>query len=378
MALDHLREIATGYSNLEFDLDRGERGKRDAHTESLLLTLFAEGSSQPDQTRRAVIVNNCAAATFVALHALARGRQVVVSRAELIGIGGGFRIPEILEESGAFLKEVGTTNRTRVSDYERAITSETGLILRVHQSNFTMEGFVERPGVEELVALGRRTGVGVFEDQGTGLVENLEPYGIRGEATVTGSLRSGCDLVAASGDKLFGGPQCGILIGQSEWIDRIRSNPLFRTFRADKLSYGALEATLIQYLYGDPELIPVIRMLRMPQDTIRYRCVRIVDSVHSADLTVELVGVLSIIGGGTAPRSTLPSYALALTSERLGALTLLSALRRLALPIIGRIDEGRVLLDLRTIEPEFDSFLIAALSKPFASSPETRVDDAAR
>jgi L-seryl-tRNA(Ser) seleniumtransferase len=379
MALHHLWEIAAGYSNLEFDLERGERGKRDAHVEALLLTLFAEGpSSRPEQAKRAVIVNNCAAATFLALHALARGRQVLVSRAELIEIGGGFRIPEILEESGAILREVGTTNRTRVSDYERAITTETALILRVHQSNFTMEGFVERPTLEELTALGSRKSIGVFEDQGTGLVEGLEPYGIRGEATVAGSLTAGCDLVAASGDKLFGGPQCGILIGQSEWIDRIRSNPLFRTFRADKLSYAALEATLIQYLYGSPESIPVIRMLRMPADTVRDRCVRIAGELHSDSLTVQIVAVSSVIGGGTAPRSTLPSFALALTHERLDASALLAALRRLETPIVGRVEEDRVLLDLRNVEPEFDPFLVLALSQSFAISRDIRVDDGSR
>ena len=378
VALDHLREIAAGYSNLEFDLERGERGKRDSHVESLLLALFVKSSSEPEQTQRAVIVNNCAAATFLALHALARGREVLVSRSELIEIGGGFRIPEILEESGALLREVGTTNRTRVSDYERAITSETALILRVHQSNFAMEGFVERASLEELIALGRRKGVGVFEDQGTGLVESLEPYGIRGETTIAGSLMSGCNLVAASGDKLFGGPQCGILVGQTELIDRIRSNPLFRTFRADKLSYAALEATLIQYLYGDPESLPVIRMLQMAEKTIRDRCAHIADSVHSAELTIQIVGVSSVIGGGTAPKSTLPSYAIALEHKSLDATSLLAALRGLEPPIIGRIDENRVLLDLRTVEPEFDEFLIRTLSQQFASILEVRAGDAAR
>lgn len=379
MALDHLREVAAGYSNLEFDLMRGERGKRDSHVESLLLALLAgTASSQPEQARRAVIVNNCAAATFLALHALARGRQVLVSRAELIEIGGGFRIPEILEESGAVLREVGTTNRTRVSDYERAITPETALVLRVHQSNFSMEGFVERPGLDELIALGKRTSIGVFEDQGTGLVESLDPYGVRGEPTFAASLSSGCDLVAASGDKLFGGPQCGILVGRREWIDRIRSSPLFRTFRADKLSYAALEATLIQYLYGVPESIPVIRMLRMPEDAIRRRCAYIADAVHSTDLSVNVTGVLSVIGGGTAPKSTLPSHALALKHACLDASALLAALRQLDPPIIGRIEDDQVLLDLRTVEQEFDEFLISALSRAFSlgATLENRVDDA--
>ena len=367
-ALNHLRDIAAGYSNLEYDLERGERGKRDTHVESLLLKLFtSDSSSHPQPPQRAVLVNNCAAATFLALHSLARGRQVLVSRGELIEIGGGFRIPEIMEKSGAFLKEIGTTNRTRIADYEKAITSETALILRVHQSNFTMAGFVERPTLKELVALGQRKGIAVFDDQGTGLVDSLETYGIRAEATVTGSLASGCDLVAASGDKLFGGPQCGILIGQSRWIDQLRSDPLFRTFRVDKLGYAALEATLTQYLHGDSESIPVIRMLHTQQQTIHDRCVRVADALRSTSLIVSIINVSSVIGGGAAPSSTLPSHALALTDERLGASALLTALRGLATPIIGRIDKDRVLLDLRTVEPELDEVLVRQLTLPLSS-----------
>lgn len=363
-SLDHLREIAAGYSNLEFNLDNGERGRRDAHVESLLLALLDKtGSANLSQTHRAVVVNNCAAATFLALHTLARGKQVLVSRAELIEIGGGFRIPEILAESGALLREVGTTNRTRVADYEKAITPETGLILRVHQSNFAIEGFVERPELADLVALGQRAGIGVFEDQGTGLVESLEPYGVHGEPTFAGSVDKGCDLVAASGDKLLGGPQCGILAGRRELVERIRTNPLFRTFRADKLNYAALEATLIQYLYGDPEAIPVIRMLRLPQDEIRRRCERIAGAVRHDCVAVEVVDAESVIGGGTAPKSRLPSCAIALKHTRLDAASLLRALRQLDLPIIGRIEDGRVLLDLRTVEPEFDGHLIQSLSR---------------
>lgn len=365
-ALDHLREIAAGYSNLEFDLEKGERGKRDVHVESLLLTLLGEAASANlETTHRAIVVNNCAAATFLALHTLARGKQVLVSRAELVEIGGGFRIPEILEESGAVLREVGTTNRTRVADYERAITPETGLILRVHQSNFAMEGFVERPELAELIALGRRAKISVFEDQGTGLFESLEPYGVRGEATFADSVAKGCDLTAASGDKLLGGSQCGILAGRRELIDRIRSNPLFRTFRADKLNYAALEATLIQYLHGDPEEIPVIRMLRMSEVAIRQRCEKMAEALLRNGLAVEVVPVESLIGGGTAPKSRLASHAVALKHARLDASTLLGTLRRLARPIVGRIEDDQVLLDLRTVEPEFDEFLIRSLGEAF-------------
>lgn len=363
-ALDHLVEIAKGYSNLEFDLERGERGKRDVHVESLLLELLDRTAERDlSQTHRAIVVNNCAAATFLALHALAREKQVLVSRGELVEIGGGFRIPEILQESGAVLREVGTTNRTRVSDYENAITSETALILRVHRSNFSMEGFVEQPSLQELVALGQGAGICVFEDQGTGLVVSLEEIGARGETTLAHSIGKGCDLVAASGDKLLGGPQCGILVGRKDLIDRIRKNPLFRAFRADKLNYAALEATLVQYLYGDPQSIPVVRMLHAPQDELRRRSEAIVSSLKGPSLTAEVVFMESVIGGGTAPKSKLPSHGLAVSRAGTDASTLLRALRQSDPPIIARVEADRVLIDLRTVEPELDLVLVATLSR---------------
>jgi len=366
MALDHLVEIASGYSNLEFDLESGDRGKRDVHVESLLLALLGGAADQVlEQTHRAIVVNNCAAATFLTLHALARGKQVLVSRGELVEIGGGFRIPEILQESGAVLREVGTTNRTRVSDYANAITPETGLILRVHQSNFSMEGFVERPNLEELVALGKRSGLRVFEDQGTGLVISLESLGVRRETTLAGSIAKGCDLVASSGDKLLGGPQCGILVGGKDIIDCIRQNPLFRALRADKLNYAALEATLAQYLYGDPESIPIVRMLHVPEDDLRRRCEGIVSALSDPLLAADVVRVESVIGGGTAPKSKLPSYGIAVTHAHLDASTTLCALRQFDPPIIARIENDRVLIDLRAVEPESDLVLIAALNSVF-------------
>lgn len=375
MALQHLCDVAAGYSNLEFDLERGERGRRDSHVEALLLAVLGQSAPAPlAESHRALVVNNCAAATFLALHALARGRQVVVSRGELVEIGGGFRIPEILEASGAVMREVGTTNRTRISDYEKAITKETALILRVHQSNFAMEGFVERPTLEELVALGGRTGLPVFEDQGTGLIETLDLIGVHGETTIGGSLGRGCDLVAASGDKLFGGPQCGILAGRREWIDRVRQNPLFRTFRADKLNYAALEATLIQYRAGNQDAIPVLRMLRIPQDVVRSRCDAVARSIGCAVLSAEVIAVESVIGGGTAPRSRLSSCALALRHTRMSASALLAALRRLNPPIVGRVEDNRVLLDLRTVEPDFDEVLIHALNDSLELPPGVSVE----
>lgn len=368
-ALDHLCEVAAGYSNLEYDLERGERGRRDVHAETALLALLSQtASAHFEQTHRAIFVNNCAAATFLALRALARGREVLVSRGELVEIGGGFRIPEILEESGAVLREVGTTNRTRASDYEKAITSQTALILRVHQSNFAMEGFVERPELEELVALGRKAGLGVFEDQGTGLVGGVESCGLRHEASMAGSMVKGCDLVAASGDKLFGGPQCGILVGRKEWVEPVRSHPLYRAFRADKLNFAAMEATLTQYLYGDPGSVPVIRMLCLEEDAIRRRSEQLAEAVCSSELDARAVRVKSVVGGGTTPGSTLPSHAVALKHTKQSALELLTALRKHDPPIIGRVEEERVLLDLRTVEPEFDGVLIDALKRSAESA----------
>jgi L-seryl-tRNA(Ser) seleniumtransferase len=374
-AVENVSAVAAGYSNLEFDLERGERGRRDAHVEAHLLALLGETIGKTlNTTHGAIVVNNCAAATFLVLHALARGKQVIVSRSELVEIGGGFRIPEILEQSGAVLREVGTTNRTRIADYERAIAPETGLILRVHQSNFAMEGFVERPITSELVQLGKRTQIAVFEDQGTGLIEALEPYGICGEPTLTASVAAGCDVVAASGDKLLGGPQCGILIGRRELIERIRQNPLYRAFRVDKLSYAALEATLIDYLRADREAVPVFRMLRTTEAEIRRRCEQIVAQIQSDVMVVELTPVDSIVGGGTAPRSKLASHAIALRHEHLSAEELLANLRRLGMPIVGRIDNDCVLLDLRTVEPELDQLLASSLQHlAEASSDAARI-----
>jgi L-seryl-tRNA(Ser) seleniumtransferase len=365
-ALEHIVEIAQGYSNLELDLESGERSRRDVHVEQLLLRLLRTraGITEEDlknQRRAAVIVNNCAAATFLGLNSLADGGEVVVSRGELVEIGGGFRIPEILAKSGARLREVGTTNRTRLSDYEKALSPDTALILRVHQSNFRMEGFTERPTLEELVLLGERKGVPVFDDQGTGLILTLDDLGVRSEPTFIDSFCLGSDLIAASGDKLLGGPQCGLLVGRNDLIERLRANPLFRTFRVDKLTYAALEATLMDYLNDRLDSIPIVNMLRLSQEEVLRRCRQIAEALPSAALTVEVVPVESLIGGGTAPASRLPSAALALRHESLSLPALLLALRRLQPPVIARVSEDRLLLDLRTVEPNLDATLMSLL-----------------
>lgn len=366
-ALRHLVEIAQDYCNLELDLETGSRSRRDVHAESLVLrVLNAAGTADADSSdldrHGVVIVNNCAAATFLALNSLAEKSEVIVSRGELVEIGGGFRIPEILEKSGAILKEVGTTNRTRLADYERALGPATGLLLRVHQSNFSIEGFTERPSLQDLVALSKRAGIPLFEDQGTGLLSSLDRFEINGEPTLLQSFESGVDLIAASGDKLLGGPQCGILVGRCDLIQRIRKNPLLRAFRVDKLTYAALEATLLVHLSEAPGSIPVERMLGIPPEEIMRRCRQISGQIASSHLVLDVVPVASLVGGGTAPRASLQSCAIFVRHSSLSAAELLAALRKLDPPIVGRIADDTVLLDLRTVHPRFDADLVRLLN----------------
>jgi L-seryl-tRNA(Ser) seleniumtransferase len=362
-ALSHIVEVAQDYCNLELDLETGLRGRRDTHAESLVLRVLSGAAAEATDLDRygVVIVNNCAAATILALNSLAENSEVVVSRGELIEIGGGFRIPEVMEKSRAILKEVGTTNRTRIADYERAIGPGTGILLRVHQSNFSIEGFSERPSLQDMVALSKRSGIPLFEDQGTGLVSSLDRFGIKGEPSLLTSFQCGVGLVASSGDKLLGGPQCGILVGRKDLIDRIRKNPLLRAFRADKLTYAALEATLVERLSGDATSIPVERMLSVPPEEVMGRCRWITTQIACPDLILDVRPVESLIGGGTAPKATLPSCAISLRHRSLASSELLAALRKLDPPIIGRIEDDAVLLDLRTVHPRLDSDIVSLL-----------------
>jgi len=359
-ALAHLVDVARDYCNLEFNLESGERSKRDVHAEHLVLRVL---SVPEDEFPRwgVVVVNNCAAATFLALNTIADSREVVVSRGELVEIGGGFRIPEVLEKSGAVLREVGTTNRTRTADYEQAITEQTSLLLRVHQSNFSIEGFVERPSLKELVVLAKTLGVPLFEDQGTGLVPHLDPIGIAGQPTLRDSIAAGVDLVAASGDKLLGGPQCGLLVGRTDLIARIRKNPLLRAFRVDKLTYAALEATLFEYQAGTKDALPLTRMLSTPAEEIEERCHAIAGSTKSARVLTTVIAVESAIGGGTAPSARLKSYAVSIRHPHFTANELLKKLRSYDPPVIGRIAEDAVVLDLRTVPPHMDETIARAL-----------------
>jgi len=358
-ALRHVTEISQGYSNLEFDLSSGERGKRDVHVSRL----FAKLLNTAEREVSTIVVNNNAAAVLLALNSLAEGGEVIVSRGELVEIGGSFRIPDVMAKSGAILCEVGTTNRTRIADYEGAITDRTKLLLRVHRSNFQIVGFTEQPSLEELVALGRKYNVPVMEDLGSGELFDLRQVGVHGEPMIADSLRAGVDVVTYSGDKLLGGPQAGLVSGDRELVAKLRSNPLFRALRVDKMFYAALEATLLAYLREDYDSIPALHMLRVTEEDLQHRAEHIARQlrISSPQLEIEVVESRSVLGGGAAPGSTLPSRALAVRSGGLSSDDLLGRLRQWAMPIIARVEDQRVLLDLRTVDPAQDAAIVAAL-----------------
>lgn len=366
-ALDHIRATASAYSNLEFDLETGERGKRDVHVDRLFRKLLgADRAGDGVETSlgsavSTIVVNNNAAAVLLALNSLAEGGEVIVSRGELVEIGGSFRIPDVMSKSSATLREVGTTNRTRVADYERAITDRTRLLLRVHRSNFEITGFTEQPGLHELVALARNRNLPLMEDLGSGALFDLRSVGINDEPGVLDSLRAGVDIVTYSGDKLLGGPQAGMISGRADLVARMRSNSLFRALRVDKLTYAALEATLLAYVKQDHDAVPVLRMMRLPKDEIARRAEAIVSQAKSARLKLELLDGESVIGGGAAPSAVLPTRLIALTHAGLSADELSARLRANVPPIIARVEEGRVLIDLRTVFPEQDAVLVEKL-----------------
>ncbi|HEY1401495.1 MAG TPA: L-seryl-tRNA(Sec) selenium transferase [Terriglobales bacterium] len=373
-ALDHIGETAATYSNLEFDLNSGERGKRDVHVERLFQKLIT-GETQrsfaplgrvedpaPHLPVSTIVVNNNAAAVLLLLNSLADGGEVIVSRGELVEIGGSFRIPDVMSKSQATLREVGTTNRTRIADYERAINEHTRLLLRVHRSNFEITGFTEQPSLEELVALARHRNIPLVEDLGSGALFDLRSVGITGEPGVLDSLRTGVDVVTYSGDKLLGGPQAGLISGRADLVARMRSNSLFRALRVDKLTYAALEATLLAYVKRDHDAVPVLRMMRLSKDDIARRAEALAAKVEGPKLKLDLLDGESVIGGGAAPSAVLPTRLIALTHEGLSADELCSRLRSTTPPIIARVEEGRVLLDLRTVFPSQDITLATALA----------------
>ncbi len=357
-ALDQIREAAAGYSNLEYDLAAGKRGKRDVHAARLLARVTG--------AEAAIVVNNNAAAVFLVLHALAHNAEVIVSRGELIEIGDGFRIPDIMAASGARLREVGTTNRTRLADYARAIGPETRLLLRVHPSNFRITGFAGRPSLDELVALGREHDLPVYEDLGSGCLTDLSSAGID-EPVVRASCQAGAAVVSFSGDKLLGGPQAGIIAGKKEVIERIRRNPLFRALRVDKLTIAALEATLRAYLRGALDDVPALRMIRLPVETIRRRAEEFVARLAKASGSLaewETIEGQSVIGGGSTPGESLPTWPVAVRSARHSAAALEERLRRPSgahKPVVARIEDNRLVLDLRTVFESEESALAAAI-----------------
>jgi L-seryl-tRNA(Ser) seleniumtransferase len=330
-----------GYSNLEYDLAAGKRGKRDSHIGGLLERLTGKPG---------IAVNNNAAAVLLALNELARGGEVIVSRGELIEIGDGFRIPDIMAASGARLREVGTTNRTHINDYRDAITANTRLLLRVHPSNFRMEGFTSKPGLHELSALARERGLPLYEDLGSGCVADLTRFGIA-EPRVEESFSAGVNLVSFSGDKLLGGPQAGILAGDPDLVQRLRRNPLFRALRVDKLITQALETTLRDLVFERWEAIPALKMIRTTADQIRERAER----VQSRLPELEIIPGKSVAGGGSTPEQTLPTWLLAVPGDAIGQERYL---RSGDPPIIGRIEEDRLVLDLRTVFPGEEGDLI--------------------
>ncbi len=336
---------ARGYSNLEYDLESGKRGKRDVHVEGLLRKILGVPG---------IAVNNNAAAVYLALKELAEGGEAIVSRGELIEIGDGFRIPDIMASSGAVLREVGTTNRTSLADYRTAINERTRLLMIVHPSNFRIEGFTAKPSRRELAALARESGIPLYEDLGSGCLANLAPYGIS-EPRVQESIADGVNLVSFSGDKLLGGPQAGILAGDESLVTRLRRNPMFRALRLDKMIIGALEDTLRNSLLARWDLVPAIGMIAQTADQIRERAGRIAAQLSNA----RVIDGRSVTGGGSTPEQTLPTALIVIGTT--SAVAAERELRARPLPVIARIEQDQLLIDLRTVTPEEEAELIAAL-----------------
>jgi len=354
-AIDAIARVAAGFSNLEFDIERGERGSRYSHCTALLQELTG--------AEDALVVNNCAAALVLVLNTLADGRDAIVSRGELIEIGGSFRIPEIMAKSGARLVEVGTTNRTSIDDYRRAVGPDTGIVVKVHRSNFALAGFVAEATASELAAVAGECGVPLLHDLGSGLMISLDEFGLTGEPTARDAIRAGATVVTMSGDKLLGGPQAGLILGKRDALDRIRKNPLTRSYRVDKLTLAALEATLS--LYRDPAKalrdIPALAQLTCDLASLRDRAGQIRGELNSP--SIEIIESEASVGGGAFPTARIPSIALAIS----GRADAIESRLRLGEPaVVARVADRRVIVDLRTVFPEEDGDLVAALRAAMA------------
>lgn len=356
-ALARVAAVGRGYATLEFDLATGRRGSRAVHAEGLLTALTG--------AEAAVVVNNTAAAMLLILSALARGRDVLISRGQLVEIGGGFRVPDVMAQSGAVLREVGTTNRTRLSDYTVAFGPSTALVLLVHPSNFRIEGFTERPDRAALVGAAHEAGIPVAEDLGSGNVDPRSPW----EPTVQASIADGVDLVAVSGDKMLGGPQAGIIAGKKTYVDQLRTHPLMRALRVDKLTYAALEGTLLEHHAGRAhDTVPVLRMLHAPLEEIERRARALADALSTAGWTATVAPGESAIGGGSAPGVTVPTALVRVVREGWSADRLETWLRALDPPVIARIQDDAVVMDLRTVDPADDAGLAALHAASAAGS----------
>jgi L-seryl-tRNA(Ser) seleniumtransferase len=354
-AAERVAAIASSYSNLEFDLEDGARGQREIHAEGRIRRLLGSEAS--------VVVNNNAAAVMLAVNTLADGGEVLVSRGELVEIGGSFRIPDVLRKGGARLREVGTTNRTRLSDYEAVLSRETAMILKVHPSNFRLVGFTEAPDLAALAQLARAADVPLVEDLGSGYLTTL-PGALAGEASVGASLRAGVDLVTFSGDKLLGGPQAGLIVGRRDLCDELRTNPLYRALRVDKLTLAALDAVLGEHEAGRAlESVPVLRMLAAGADEIRARAATLAAALRAAvgGVQADVVAGESAVGGGAAPTVGVPTWLVAVSHRAWSAERLASALRAARPPVVARVADARLLLDLRTVRAGEEPALRAAL-----------------
>lgn len=363
-ALENIMEAGKGYSNLEYDLEKGRRGKRHVHTKVLLKDVTG--------AEDAFVVNNNAAAVLLCLNTIARGREVIVSRGELVEIGGSFRVPDVMAASGAILREVGTTNKTHLHDYQNALNDNTALILKVHQSNYKIVGFAEDVAIRDLVILGKQHRVPVMYDLGSGCLLDLKAYGINSEPSVQEIVKAGVDVVSFSGDKLFGGPQGGIIAGKKEYIEKIQKNPLARALRVDKLTIAAFEATLMEYLdiEGAKRSIPVLSMLFQPIDEIKIRARKIASKLAKSITgeNIQVVKEISKAGGGSLPEATFPTFAVKLKPSGISVNELETRLRKRPVPVIGRISDEALLLDARTIRDQEIDIVVSAVAFSLAET----------